>query len=215
MMARFILILVTTSLLTGCSVFGIRSGYEHPPYVLVGILSDQIEMRRYAPRLAVETRVDIPDYDEGRNAAFRPLFDYISGANRTNESVAMTAPAEAAFTSEKVSMTAPVETSRAGTGGMRMRFFLPAEFTLETAPQPIDPRVHLIEVAGQLQAVLRFSGFASEDAIAKKTKALLRALDQSTWRAASEPVTYLYDPPWTIPFFRRNEIVIPVFPTSS
>jgi hypothetical protein len=215
MMVRSLFILFMASLLTGCSVFGIRSGYEQPSYVLVGTLSDQIEMRRYAPRLAVETSVDIPDYDEARSAAFRPLFDYISGANRTNESLAMTAPAEAALTSEKVTMTAPVETSRAGTRGMRMRFFLPAEFTLETAPQPIDPRVHLIEVAGQLQAVLRFSGFASEDAIAKKTKALLRALDQSTWRAASEPVTYLYDPPWTIPFFRRNEIVIPVFPTSS
>ena len=101
----------------GCSVFGIRSGYEQPSYVLVETLSDQIEMRHSAPRLAVETTVDIPDYDEGRNAAFRPLFDYISGANRTNESVAMTAPAEAALTSVEVSMTVPVETSRAGGGG--------------------------------------------------------------------------------------------------
>jgi len=117
MMVRSLLILVTTSLLTGCSVFGIRSGYEQSSYVLVDILSDQIEMRRSAPRLAVETTVDIPDYDEGRNAAFRQLFDYISGANRTNESVAMTGPAEAVLTSEEISMTAPVETSRSGTGG--------------------------------------------------------------------------------------------------
>jgi len=77
-------------------VFGIRSGYEQPSYVLVEILSDQIELRRCAPRLAVETTVDIPDYDEGRNAAFRLLFDYISGANRTAENATMTAPAEAA-----------------------------------------------------------------------------------------------------------------------
>jgi len=86
---------------------------------------------------------------------------------------------------------------------------------LETAPQPIYPRVYLIEVAGQLQAVLRFIDFASEDAVAKRTKDLLRTLDQSSWCAAGEPVTYLYDPPWTIPFFRRNEIVIPVIPASS
>ena len=59
MMVRSLLILVTTSLLTGCSVFGIRSGYEQPSYVLVETLSDQIEMRRSAPRLAVETTVDI------------------------------------------------------------------------------------------------------------------------------------------------------------
>ena len=198
----------------GCSVFGIRSGYEQPSYVLVETLSDQIEMRRYSPRLAVETTVDIPDFDEGRNAAFRPLFDYISGANRADQSVAMTTPVEAARTSEKVSMTAPVEISRARTGGVRMRFFLPAEFTLETAPQPIDPKVHLIDVAGQLQAVLRFSGFASEDAVDQRTENLLHALDQSSWRAAGKPVTYSYDPPWTLPFFRRNEIVIPVLPAS-
>ena len=107
---------------------------------------------------------------------------------------------------------APSAVSRSS---VRMRFFLPAEFTLKTAPQPIDPKVHLIDVAGQLQAVLRFSGFASEDAVDQRTEDLLRALDQSSWRAAGEPVTYSYDPPWTLPFFRRNEIVIPVLPASS
>ena len=41
-------------------------------------------------------------------------------------------------------------------------------------------------------------------------KELLETLEQSSWDTAGEPVTYVYDPPWTIPFFRRNEIVIPV-----
>ena len=91
-----------------------------------------------------------------------------------------------------------------------MRFFLPVEYTLETAPRPVDPKIRLVQLRPQLQAVLRFSGFASESSVAKRMKELLEALEQSSWDTAGEPVTYVYDPPWTIPFFRRNEIVIPV-----
>ena len=91
-----------------------------------------------------------------------------------------------------------------------MRFFLPLEYTLETAPRPIDPKIRLVQLRTQLQAVLRFSGFASERSVAKRMSELRETLRQSSWDPAGEPVTYVYDPPWTIPFFRRNEIVIPV-----
>ena len=212
MKVQSLLILTMTYLLSGCSAFGIRSEFEQPPYVVADILADQIEVRRYSQRVAVETTLDISDYDESRNAAFRLLFEYISGNNRADEAVAVVLPNEV---SAQVSMTAPVETWRSRTGGMRMRFFLPPEFTLETAPQPKDSRVHLVRVVARLEAVLRFSGIATEDAVGKKTKDLLRALDQSSWRGVNEPVTYLYDPPWTILFFRRNEIAIPVVLVSS
>jgi len=212
MKVQSLLILTMTYLLSGCSAFGIRSEFEQPPYVVAETLADQIEVRRYSQRVAVETTLDISDYDESRNAAFRLLFEYISGNNRADEAVAVVLPNEV---SAQVSMTAPVETWRSRTGGMRMRFFLPPEFTLETAPQPTDPRVHLVKVVARLEAVLRFSGIATEDAVGKKTKDLVRALDQSSWRGVNEPVTYLYDPPWTILFFRRNEIAIPVVLVSS
>ena len=212
MKVQSLLILTMTYLLSGCSAFGIRSEFEQPPYVVAETLADQIEVRRYSQRVAVETTLDISDYDESRNAAFRRLFEYISGNNRADEAVAVVSPNEV---SAQVSMTAPVETWRSRTGGMRMRFFLPPEFTLETAPQPKDPRVHLVKVVARLEAVLRFSGIATEDAVGKKTKDLVRALDQSSWRGVNEPVTYLYDPPWTILFFRRNEIAIPVVLVSS
>lgn len=215
MKVQSLLILTMTYLLSGCSAFGIRSEFEQPPYVVADILADQIEVRRYSQRVAVETTLDISDYDESRNAAFRLLFEYISGNNWGDEEVAVVAPNEVSSASAQVSMTAPVETWRSRRGGMRMRFFLPREFTLDTAPQPKDPRVHLVKVVARLEAVLRFSGIATEDAVGKKTKDLLRALDQSSWRGVNEPVTYLYDPPWTILFFRRNEIAIPVVLVSS
>ena len=191
-----------------------RSGYEQPSYILVQTLSDEIIIRRSTPLFAVETTVDTLDYDEGQDAAFRRLFNYISGANLSDAATNVTDSASNSRKSEKISMTAPVETSRTGASGIRMRFFLPAELTLETAPQPTDRRVQLVEVPGQLQAVFRFSGFASEEKIAKNTKTLISALHKSSWSLASIPVTHVYDPPWTIPFLRRNEIVIPVVPAS-
>jgi hypothetical protein len=214
-MLQSLVILVCVSLLAGCSLIGVRSGYEQPSYVLVETLSDQISIRRSKPLLAVETTVNMPDYDEGRGAAFRRLFHYISGANINVQSTILTDTSESLRTSEKISMTAPVETSRNGASGIRMRFFLPAELTLETAPQPTDRRLQLVEVPGQLQAVLRFSGFASEDEVAKNTQTLVSALRKSSWSATSRPLTHIYDPPWTIPFLRRNEIVIPIAPASS
>ena len=215
MKVQSLLILTMTYLLSGCSAFGIRSEFEQPPYVVAETLADQIEVRRYSQRVAVETTLDISDYDESRNAAFRLLFEYISGNNWGDEAVAVVLPNDVSSASAQVSMTAPVETWRSRTGGMRMRLFLPPEFTLETAPQPKDPGVHLVKVVERLEAVLPFSGIATEDAVGKKTKDLVRALDQSSWRGVNEPVTYLYDPPWTILFFRRNEIAIPVVLVSS
>ena len=215
MKVQSLLILTMTYLLSGCSAFGIRSEFEQPPYVVAETLSDQIEVRRYSQRVAVETTLDISDYDESRNAAFRLLFEYISGNNWGDEAAAVVSPNEVSSASAQVSMTAPVETWRSRRGGMRMRFFLPREFTLDAAPKAKVPRVHLVKVVARLEAVLRFSGIATEDAVGKKTKDLLRALDQSSWRGVNEPVTYLYDPPWTILFFRRNEIAIPVVLASS
>jgi len=172
----------------------------------VGKLAEQIEIRRYEQRLAVEATVDIPNYDDSRNSAFRMLFDYISG---NNYAAALGSP-ESVRAYTEVAMTTPVETSRTAAGGMRMRFFLPVEYTLETAPRPLDPKIRVVQLRTQLQAVLRFGGFASESSVAKRMKELLETLEQSSWETAGEPVTYVYDPPWTIPFFRRNEVVIPV-----
>lgn len=211
MTSRSLLIVIVGYLLAGCSALGIRGEYEQATYVVVEKLSEQIEIRLYEQRLAVESTVDILNYDDGRNSAFRMLFDYISGNNYAAE----LASPEGDDTYTQVAMTTPVETSRTPAGGMRMRFFLPAEFTLDTAPRPVDPKIRIIQLETQLQAVLRFSGVASESSVEKRVKELFETLEQSPWDTEGEPATYVYDPPWTIPFFRRNEIVIPVVSTLS
>jgi len=197
-------------LIAGCSVFGDRSGYEEPRYTVVERLGEAIEIRTYAPRVAAEARVENEDLDDGRDAAFRLLFDYITGSNKTAAKIAMTVPVESTGGSEKIAMTTPVESARAADNQVYMRFFLPAKFDRTTAPRPSDDRVKIIDVPGQTVAVLRFSGFGGEATVAEKKRDLQASFAATPWRPLSDSVVYFYDPPWTLPFFRRNEVVVPV-----
>ncbi len=197
-------------LIAGCSVFGNRSGYEQPRYKVVESLGETIEIRAYQPRVAAEALVENEDFDEGRDAAFRLLFDYITGNNQSAAKIAMTVPVESTGAAEKIAMTAPVESARTGDDRVYMRFFLPAKFTRETAPKPLNGQVKIIGVPAQTVAVLRFSGLGGEDTVAEKKRELQASLASTPWRPLAESVVYFYDPPWTLPVFRRNEVVVPV-----
>lgn len=196
-------------MLSGCSLVGIRSGYEQPAYEVADRVEPGVEIRRYSPRLAAETTVEAADAAAGRNAAFRILAAYIFGANRAKGEIAMTSPVEVRSGSREIAMTSPVETASAA-GRYAMRFFLPAQLTLATAPEPTDPRVRLLEVPEQILAALRFSGSRTEERVGEKARALLTSLEGSPWKPTAEPVSLFYDPPWTLPFLRRNEVVVPV-----
>ena len=108
-------------------------------------------------------------------------------------------------------MTAPVQSSAAG-DTYRMRFFLPSSFTAETAPKPANRDVRLGVTAPRLEAVLRFSGSTSDEAVEARKANLLRWLSQNGWRTVGEPVAYFYDPPWTLPFLKRNEMAVEIEP---
>ena len=96
-----------------------------------------------------------------------------------------------------------------------MRFFLPSEFTVTTAPAPTDARVQIEEVPLTTQAVLRFTGLGSPSHLRQRQAALLDTLNGSDWLVASEPKTLFYDPPWTLPFLRRNEVAVAVIAQGS
>lgn len=196
---------------SGCSLFGVRSGSEQPAYEVVERQGEAIEVRRYARRVAAEATVEAADDRAGRNAAFSLLFDYISGANRARTPMVLTRPVDAiSRPPEKIAMTVPVETARSDEAGMRMRFFLPASYNAESAPEPLDPRIRIVEVPEQTIAVLRFSGSRGVEAVAVRTVELRRALDGTAWRTVGQPVAYFYDPPWTLPALRRNEVAVVV-----
>jgi hypothetical protein len=204
---------ILITLLAGIGqLVGIRAGTEQPPYEVVGRVGDA-EIRRYAPQIAAEAVVEGP-VETARNEGFRRVAGYIFGDNTAKASVAMTAPVvqgrEPSGGSQSIAMTAPVVQQPAGAESWSIQFIMPAKYTMATLPQPNDPRVRLVEIPARTFAVVRFSGLGRDDAVARHEKALDAALAGSSWRAVGEPVTWYYDPPWTVPFLRRNEVARPV-----
>ena len=204
---------ILITLLAGVGqLVGIRAGTEQPPYEVVGRVGDA-EIRRYAPQIAAEAVVEGP-VETARNEGFRRVAGYIFGDNTAKASVAMTAPVvqgrEPSGGSQSIAMTSPVVQQPAGAESWSIQFIMPSKYTMATLPQPNDPRVRLVEIPARTFAVVRFSGLGREDAVARHEKALDAALAGSSWRAVGEPVTWYYDPPWTVPFLRRNEVARPV-----
>jgi len=189
--------------------FGLRL-YEQPPYAVLDQPAAAVEVRRYGPRLAAEVALDGRDGAD-RGEAFGLLFSYITGANRgaagDAELVAMTAPVDLAQPA-RIVMTAPVETGQ-GSGG-RMRFFLPARYSRDTAPVPVDSRVRIVTVPEQTVATLRFSGTAR--GLPQRQQQLIAALATSRWQPTAAPYGLFYNAPFTIPFLRRNEAAVAVAP---
>ncbi len=209
---------ILITLLAGVGqLVGIRAGTEQPSYEVVGRVGDA-EIRRYAPQIAAETVVDGP-VETARNEGFRRVAGYIFGDNSAKASVAMTAPVvqgrEPSGGSQSIAMTSPVVQQPAGAGSWTIQFIMPSKYTMATLPQPNEPRVRLVEIPARTFAVVRFSGLGREDAVARHEKALDAALAGSSWRAVGEPVTWYYDPPWTVPILRRNEVARLVEPITS
>jgi hypothetical protein len=196
---------------------------ETVPYTVVGRVGDA-ELRRYPPTLLVETVAP------SENQAFRRLFRYISGANDGGREISMTAPVSVAGRGTEIPMTAPVTvTGRPGTGstaaatddpasgaaaegGVRMGFYLPAEYDSDRAPRPTDDRVELVAVPERTLAVRRFSWWPTDRRVGRETERLLAALHDNDVAVDGDPFYLGYDAPWTLPMLRRNEVAVPVAP---
>ncbi len=89
---------------------------------------------------------------------------------------------------------------------------MPSKWTMETLPKPDDERVELVEVPAQTYAVLRFTGDRSPAAVTARTDELRNILRDNGVESTGPPTAWFFDPPWTLPFRRRNEIAIPVAP---
>jgi SOUL heme-binding protein len=190
------------------SVFGIRTGTEEPPHT-VRELGNGVQIRRYDSRIAAQTTVTAGE-EAARSAGFRRLAGYIFGANRGDVEIAMTAPVAQERRGTKIAMTAPVSQSAGSDGDWVIRFYLPAKWTMGELPTPDDDRVALVTVPPETVAVLRFSGNRDGRAVAARTERLRNTLRAYGFDATGEPVAWFYDPPWTLPFRRRNEVAIPV-----
>lgn len=201
-------IICTSLLLGGCSVFGVRT-VEEAGYDLV-MASGDIEVRDYHSMVVVETFVEA-NFEDAGNRAFGRLFAYISGENRSRQDIEMTAPVVASQddSGESIAMTAPVIADKAVTG-WRFAFVLPASYTIDSAPEPLRDDVRLRALQPRRIAVLTYSGLRSERKFEQNFARLSDWLEQNGLDAMSGPSYAGYDPPWTLPFLRRNEIMIQV-----
>lgn len=187
---------------------------EEPAYEVVRTYPD-FELRRYAPYLVAETEVS-GGFDEAGGQAFRILADYIFGNNRSRSRIEMTAPVNqrpASEGAERIEMTAPVaqRPTQGGAGDhFVISFVMPSRFSLDTLPQPGDPRVRLREEPGGLMAVRRYAGRWTRENYLRNETALLRAVEDAGLRRVGAPVYARYNSPFSLWFMRRNEVMVPV-----
>lgn len=191
---------------TGCTAVGIRT-VEEARYDVV-LSEGEFEVRDYKDAVIAETVVN-ETYERAGSTGFRRLAGYIFGKNRKEQKIAMTAPVIQEDVGEKIAMAAPV--IREGTEkGWRMAFVMPAEYELETLPEPIDSNVVLKKVPGKRMATLRYSGSLTAERIREHTEKLMEWIKAKKLRVVSAPRSAGYDPPWTLPALRRNEIHIEI-----
>jgi len=205
---------ITQLLEAGASVVGVRHGTEEPLHTVEHV-AHGVEIRRYRARIAAETTVTGSEL-AARNAGFRRLAGYIFGANHAAAKIAMTAPVAqqpSAAGGQKIAMTAPVSQHVGAAGEWVIRFFMPAEETMESLPEPDSAAVKLVSVPAETVAVRRFTGNRGPRAIAAQTAELMRALPGTGFEPTGTPFAWFYDPPWTIPMLRRNEVAVAVKPT--
>lgn len=177
---------------------------------------DGIEFRRYPRTVLVETTAP----DSAR--AFRRLFRYISGDNENTEEIPMTAPVairgeplsripsiRTLGRGESISMTAPTRVITEG-DSMTMAFYLPNEYSLETAPSPTDPAVHLTDEPPRTVAAARFSWYPTENRVTRQRQRLLQRLAVRGIEPLNDIALLQYNDPWTPPFMRTNEIEVTV-----
>ena len=181
---------------------------EEPKFASV-LREGDFELREYPPLVVAEVSVG-GSRDEASNAGFRLLAGYIFGGNTRREKLPMTSPVvQSKPGSESIPMTAPV-LQVADNDRWTVQFVMPSNKTLDTLPVPNDKRVQLRLLPATRFAVVRFSGLAGPDDVVEQTARLREFITRRQLKVAGSAALARYNPPWTLWFMRRNEVMIPV-----
>ena len=206
---KIIVVSVIVLITIGLASWGpIMSNVEKPDYV-VTLSKNNIEIREYKPMITASVRVS-GERKEAIRKGFRLVADYIFGNNAISTKIAMTAPVEQRE-SQKIAMTAPVQQQLDGQS-WEISFVMPKEYSINTLPTPKNSEVTLAEIASKQFVVIKFSGRNTDSNIEQYTTRLEKfALDNSLQTTGS-PKYAFYNPPWTLPFLRRNEVMLELTP---
>lgn len=182
------------------------SNVEQPDYKLV-TSKKNIEIRDYAPMILAEVEVS-GERKQAIKEGFKILADYIFGNNTSNKKLETPAQVTNEI-SEKMAMTAPV-TQEQHLDQWKIKFVMPKKYTLETLPKPNSKNVVLIPVPAKRFAVIRFNGLPDDENLKEHTKELQAYISGEKLNPVGEPIFAFYNPPWTLPFLRRNEVMIEI-----
>lgn len=183
------------------------SRVEEPRYNVIES-HGQIEVREYGPMIVAET--EVPGIrKEAIQQGFRRIAAYIFGSNTSKQKIAMTAPVVQQQTDTPCASAEPVDHQ-----AWTVRFVMPETHTLETLPAPNDSKVKLLSLGARRYVVIRFSGSGNDENIRHHLAILQKHVDEQDMSIVGHPVMAFYNPPWTLPFLRRNEIWLEIVPAS-
>lgn len=184
-------------------------GVQEPPFTVLE-RADGYEVREYSAYVVAQVS-RTGGWSDALNGGFAILFDYISGNNISQESIAMTRPVgiEAEPDSERIAMTAPVLTQEKGDAFL-VSFIMPVSYSFDTLPRPNNPEVRIVQVPTSVVAVRVFSGRMNSNRVVLEEEILRELLARDKRVTVSASRIAQYNPPWTPPFMRRNEVQIPI-----
>ena len=200
----------------------IMSNVEIPDYKILE-KTENIEIRRYPPLIVAEVRTK-GSREDSIGAGFRILADFIFGNYKEDNKVSMTAPVAAQqmlldrkkFAEKlstpvtqqegtKIEMTAPVQQEKTGKEWI-VSFIMPSKFSMNTLPKPTNDKIKIVQMPSRNYAAIVFSGRGTKDNLTANTLELKEYISRSNYSIRGNPKYAFYNPPWTLPFMRRNEV---------
>jgi DNA gyrase inhibitor GyrI len=203
---KILIVIFVGIIILAAGAGNIMSNVEQPDYKLV-TSEENIEIRDYPPMILAEVEVS-GERKQAIREGFKILADYIFGNNTSNKKMEMTAPVTNQL-SEKMAMTAPVMQEQR-MDKWKIRFVMPKKYSFETLPKPNSKDVILVPLPARRFAVIRFSGLANDENIKQHTQELEAYILAQTLKPIGGPLLAFYNPPWTLPFLRRNEVMIEI-----
>jgi hypothetical protein len=169
---------------------------EEAPYRVL-VSEPPFEQRHYPSFVVAET--ELPgDFDSASRTGFRRVGAYIFGENSSD-----------AGSSRKIAMTAPVTVTPIPSG-WRLHFVMPSQEKLETLPKPNNSQVAIRRIDDHEMVSVRFSGWATASAIKENTDRLTEWALSRKLTLVGTPQVARYNDPFTLPWRRRNEILIEI-----
>jgi len=164
---------------------------ETPKYTVLKKY-DEFEIRQYDTMIIAQTILPSSSYDASSSMGFRRVASYIFGGNDKNESISMTSP---------VFMEMGENT--------KMAFVMPKNYKLEALPKPNSLDVQLIVIEPKKYAVIKFSGYASDEKIKEKSQELQNLISREKLTKVGTFQYLGYNPPWKV-IGRKNEITVEI-----